>query len=223
MRPVSTARPRAVSTSSRSLSRAQVVWSALIAFLTIVGGLLWLLEGAPARPGGVRLPALVATSAANNVEAIFDAPDSIQAGRWRGIVVHHSASPRGSADTLDAAHRGMGLQGLGYHFVIGNGSGSGDGELFAGSRWVEQRPGAHTAGEQGDWYNVNTIGICLVGDGDRRDFTPAQIQRLVHTVTALQRRLGIPATAVRLHRELAETTSPGVRFPAAAFREQLLP
>ncbi len=48
--------------------------------------------------------------------------------------------------------------------------------------------GAHTAGEHGDWYNRNAIGICLVGDGDRREFTPAQIARLLQTVHALQRR-----------------------------------
>lgn len=192
--------------------------------MTVVGGLLWLLDGAPApKTGGLRLPALVAAAGPSSLEPVFQIDGGIDRGRWQGIVVHHSGSPHGSADSIDKEHRAMGLNSMGYHFVIGNGNGADDGELHVGRRWIEQRPGAHTAGADADWYNVNTIGICLVGDGDRRDFTPEQIQRLTRAVVELQRRLGIPATEVRLHRELAGTSSPGLRFPAAAFREQLIP
>lgn len=210
--------------AAHGFTRDQVVLASLIGFMTVVGGLLWLLDGAP-RPetSGLRLPALVASAGPNSLETVFDLESPIEPGRWQGIVIHHSASPHGSGATLDREHRDAGLNGLGYHFVIGNGNGAGDGELHVGRRWLEQTPGAHTAGPDGDWYNLNTIGICLVGDGDRRDFSPAQIQRLVQTVNELQRRLGVPASGVWLHRELAGTTSPGVRFPVASFREQLLP
>lgn len=198
--------------------------ASLIGFMTVIGGLLWLLDGAP-RPEsrGLRLPALVASAGPSSLETVFDLETSIDKSRWQGIVIHHSASPHGSGESLDREHRAMGLNGLGYHFVVGNGNGASDGELLVGTRWLEQTPGAHTAGPDGDWYNLNTIGICLVGDGDKRDFTPAQMQRLVQTVNELQRRLDLPASSVRLHRELAGTTSPGLRFPAASFREQLLP
>lgn len=201
-----------------------MVLASLIGFLTVVGGLLWLLDGAP-RPetSGLRLPALVAAAGPSSLETVFELETPIEAGRWQGIVIHHSASPHGSGETLDREHRSIGLNGLGYHFVIGNGNGASDGELHVGSRWLDQVAGAHTAGPDSDWYNLNTIGICLVGDGDRRDFTPAQIQRLVQTVNELQRRLGLSASDVRLHRELAGISSPGLRFPAASFREQLLP
>lgn len=215
---------KASSAASPGFTRDQVVLASLIGFMTVVGGLLWLLDGAP-RPetSGLRLPALVASAGPNSLESAFDLETPIEGDRWHGIVIHHSASPHGSGATLDRDHRSMGLNGLGYHFVIGNGNGASDGELHVGRRWLDQTPGAHTAGPEGDWYNLNTIGICLVGDGDRRDFTPAQIQRLVQTVNELQRRLDLPAGSVRLHRELAGTNSPGLRFPAASFREQLLP
>ncbi len=220
----STSSSHSASASSPGFTRDQVVLASLIGFMTVVGGLLWLLDGAPApKTGGVRLPALVAAAGPSSLETVFDLDAPIEPGRWQGIVIHHSASPHGSGETLDREHRAIGLNGLGYHFVIGNGNGASDGELHVARRWLDQASGAHTAGDQGDWYNINTVGICLVGDGDRRDFTPAQIQRLVQTVNELQRRLDIPASQVRLHRELAGTTSPGLRFPAASFREQLLP
>ncbi|MEM8757359.1 MAG: peptidoglycan recognition family protein [Planctomycetota bacterium] len=205
------------------LSRNQIVTAALIGSMTLVGGLLWILDGGP-RPdaAALRIPALVATTGPRSLDAIFETATPLDTRRWQGIVIHHSGSPHGSATTLDAEHRDMGLSKLGYHFVIGNGTGAGNGELHVGERWLDQAFGAHTAGEHGDWYNRNTIGICLVGDGDRRDFSPEQIQRLVALVNELQRRLDLPATSVKLHRELAETSSPGVRFPAATLRRQLV-
>ncbi len=220
----STPSARSSAGASPGFTRDQIVLASLIGFLTVVGGLLWLLDGAPQpASSGIRLPALVASAGPSSLETVFDLASPVEPDRWQGIVIHHSASPHGSGETLDAQHRGMGLNGLGYHFVISNGNGASDGELHVGRRWLEQSPGAHTAGPEGDWYNLNTIGVCLVGDGDRRDFTPAQMQRLIQTVNELQRRLDIPASGVRLHRELAGTSSPGLRFPVASFREQLLP
>ena len=44
---------------------------------------------------------------------------------WRYIVLHHSASASGNYDQIDGEHRKLlGIDGCGYHFVIGNGTGS---------------------------------------------------------------------------------------------------
>lgn len=86
---------------------------------------------------------------------------------------------------------------------------------------MQQKPGAHAAGKSGEWYNLNTIGICVIGDGDRKTFTPEQMTRLVGLVNSLCRELNIPADRVVLHRDIATTTSPGELFPQAWFREQL--
>ena len=43
---------------------------------------------------------------------------------WRYIVLHHSASASGNYDQIDGEHRKiLGIDGCGYHFVIGNGIG----------------------------------------------------------------------------------------------------
>lgn len=203
--------------------RAQTVWISLVASMTVVGGLLWALD----RPEGPRLdgralPALVASTTPGSLEAIFNTPVAVDADRWQAIVIHHSASPFGTGDSLNAQARAAGLQGMGYHFVIGNGNGMDDGEVHVGHRWLRQIPGAHTAGDRGDWYNRFGIGICLVGNFDRQRPTQAQMRRLGELVRQLQSRFKIPPERVYLHRDLAPTTSPGRLFPASALRDELL-
>ena len=69
-------------------------------------------------------------------------------GRWGHVVVHNSATKRGNAKVFEYYHRqvrGMG-DGLAYHFVIGNGTYSGKGEVEVGSRWDSQLDGGHLEG-----------------------------------------------------------------------------
>ena len=69
--------------------------------------------------------------------------------------------------------------GMAYHFVIGNGTDTGDGEIEVGDRWVKQLQGGHV---KDDAINDIAIGICLVGDFTRTDPTPKQIDALVDLV-----------------------------------------
>lgn len=203
--------------------RTIVVWSSLVAAMTCVGGLLMVVDGGRG-PGldGLKLPPMIAPSAGpSSVEAVFSTRQSLDRERWLSIVVHHSGSPYGSPESISAAHRALNLRGLGYHFVIGNGNGLGDGEIYAGFRWMDQLPGAHAAGDRAEWYNQHSIGICLVGDGNRRGFSGAQLQRLAQLVSALSRELDIPEDRIVLHSDIASTRDPGRYFPAAAFREQV--
>lgn len=217
---VRTSRARLRGAPSR---RAQFVWGALVAALTIVGGGLALMDrGLPtASSDGLTLTPLMATSAPDSVEVVFNTPTPLDKGRWQSIVIHDSGSPVGSAASLDALARANNLRGLGYHFVIGNGNGMDDGQLAVGQRWLDQAAGAHAAGKNADSYNRQSIGICLVGDGNRNTFTPAQVRRLVQLVDALCHEFKIPPNKVLLHRQICTTDDPGILFPEAALREQL--
>jgi len=96
---------------------------------------------------------------------------------WKYVVVHHSASDSGSAAEFDKYHREQrGWEnGLGYHFVIGNGSGSHDGKIEIGNRWKRQIDGAHAGVKK---YNHYGIGICLVGNFNKTYPTQAQMSSL---------------------------------------------
>jgi N-acetyl-anhydromuramyl-L-alanine amidase AmpD len=203
--------------------RAQTVWISLVITMTVVGGLLWALDTREGpRLSGRALPALVASTTPGSLEAIFSTRTPLDTDRWQAIVINHSGAPFGTAESLNAQARAAGLQGMGHHFVIGNGNGMDDGEVHVGYRWLHQTPGAHTAGPDGDRYNRHAVGICLVGNFDRQRPTQAQLRRLGELVRALQARLNIPAERVYLHRDLAPTTSPGRLFPASALRDELL-
>jgi len=54
-------------------------------------------------------------------EATDPAEAPLDTERWRGIVVHHLGMPAGDAEYVHRLHLGYGYQGLGYHFLIGNG------------------------------------------------------------------------------------------------------
>lgn len=191
--------------------------------MTVVMGVLALSER------GLSSGFLIAT----NVGALGEQPESAQdpvfqieaeldKKRWTGIVIHHLGLPAGDAERVHRLHLGYGYQGLGYHFLIGNGSGLADGIVHVGYRWNEQLPGAHVVGPLGDEHNRSSIGICLIGNGDRRPFTQKQMRSLVSLVRRLQRELDIPTDRVRLHRDLTPSlTSPGRFFPVASLHEQL--
>lgn len=203
----------------RGWGRTRVVWASLLGAMTVVGGGLVLSDG---RPGGAP-PALVGFDGpgAASIEDVLRTRAPLDRERWTGIVIHHSGSVNGSPGSIAREHESQGLRGLGHHFVIGNGRGAEDGEIHVGYRWDQQLPGAHTLGPAGELHNRRSVGICLVGDGERRTFTDAQLARLVQLVSTLQRELGIADDAVLLHREVSSTPSPGRLFPAGAFRAGL--
>lgn len=134
--------------------------------------------------------------------------------RWLYIVVHHSASATGSATAIDQWHRAppRNWDGLGYDFVIGNGTGSPDGLVEVGYRWKQQLVGAH-AKTADNFMNEHGIGICLVGDFDRTRPTAAQMRSLDRLCTFLSQYCGIPADRLRMHGEVKSTECPGRYFP----------
>lgn len=131
---------------------------------------------------------------------------------WKYIVIHHSASESGNATEFDKYHREKrGWEnGLGYHFVIGNGHGSGDGQIEIGNRWINQIDGAHAGVQE---YNHFGIGICLVGNFNDTNPTTNQMASLTTLVEYLQERCRVSSQNIIMHRHFRETECPGRKFP----------
>jgi hypothetical protein len=202
--------------------RTKTVWGAFVGAMAVMTGVLTLADGGPR--AGFAATAIEPIHGQAGGDPVTPPTAPLDRARWSGIVIHHSALPAGDPDSMHRLHQGYGYQGLGYHFLIGNGHGMDDGAVHVGYRWAQQLPGAHSLGPDSEQHNQHSIGICLIGNGDRREFTPAQVAKLIDLVQGLQRELNIPASAVRLHRDLAPgQTSPGRFFPAAALQEQLVP
>lgn len=141
--------------------------------------------------------------------------------RWTTIVIHHSATNNGNAQLFDKFHRGKGWDELGYHFVIGNGSGSADGAIEVGPRWHKQKHGAHCKTPD-NYYNEHGIGICLVGDFTRSRPTPRQMAALHQLTRFLATYCHIPPQRVTTHGHINSTTKcPGHHFSLASVRHAL--
>jgi N-acetylmuramoyl-L-alanine amidase len=135
---------------------------------------------------------------------------------WRYIVLHHSAAPSGNYDQIDSEHRKiLGIDGCGYHFVIGNGTGSGDGQIEVARRWANQKQGVHCRNARTHDVDEYGIGICLVGDLDKAPPTPRQIAAAKALVAHLSTRYNIAQARVQTHSHLAatKTVCPGRHFP----------
>jgi len=135
-------------------------------------------------------------------------------GKWKYIVIHHSAAKNGTLQGMDMYHRKKRHMenGLAYHFVIGNGRGMPDGKIEIGNRWKRQIRGGHLASDK---LNEVSIGICLVGNFEVDKPTYPQMQSLIALVSYLNRRCNIPKSGVRTHRQIntKPTACPGKRFP----------
>jgi N-acetylmuramoyl-L-alanine amidase len=145
--------------------------------------------------------------------------------KWTAIVIHHSATDKGNAAIFDKWHRESNhWEGVGYDFVIGNGTNSVDGQVEVTFRWREQIAGAHCGGTPGNWANKDGIGICLVGNFNLTTPTAKQMQSLLELVRFLQKRYGIPKSRIYGHKTTPGarvTDCPGKKFPMTKFKSML--
>ena len=160
----------------------------------------------------------------NSVRAQIDrAP--VTRGRWQYIVVHNSGTRQGNAAAFDYYHRHFRRMqnGLAYHFVIGNGTSTGNGQIEVGDRWRRQINGGHV---HSDYLNNIALGICLVGDFNRDQPTRAQLDCCEELIRYLRQRCGKFDNShypiVKPHRDINPprwpTDCPGDVFPYSWFR-----
>lgn len=170
---------------------------------------------------GVPLPADQSPQLTNSVRRTLD---SIRVGtsKWKHIVIHHSATKVGSPKGLDRFHREERNMenGLAYHFLIGNGRGMVDGEVYVADRWKRQIQGGHLSS-----YAMNSvsIGICLVGDFERSKPTEKQMEQLIALIEYLVHKTDIPVGRVTTHTLInaKPTLCPGRHFPTKSFKKTI--
>ncbi|WP_435015644.1 N-acetylmuramoyl-L-alanine amidase [Tundrisphaera sp. TA3] len=153
----------------------------------------------------------------DNPDDLFQPPKADRP--WRYVVLHHSAGATGGYDQIDREHRKtLGWNGCGYHFVIGNGTDTPDGQIEVAQRWVDQKNGVHCRDGKNPDVNEYGIGICLVGNFDQAPPTPKQIASARSLIAYLGSRYQIPADHIDTHSDLAAgpTACPGKFFPSLA-------
>ena len=155
-------------------------------------------------PAVVLIPPVVPVSAYTARIGDLVGPRNISSV-WQTITVHHSGTRNGSARLFDKDHHRRHMGGLFYHFVIGNGTNSGDGEVEVGWRWKAQVKANRS-------YDIQ---ICLVGNFDEQLPSEPQFNSLVVLINTLRAQYNIPLSNVRQHRDIRgkHTDCPGKIFP----------
>jgi len=139
---------------------------------------------------------------------------AVRTSNWDTIVAHHSAIKYGNAAIYDKAHRRRGMQnGLAYHFIIGNGINSGDGEIEIGPRWAKQLLGGHVRSYK---INLSAIGICMIGNFQETHPSQHQIAAFTQLVDWLTRDVLKKKIRFAGHKDIEKNLCPGKNFPLAA-------
>ncbi len=118
------------------------------------------------------------------------------------IVLHHTGGVPGedpAVTDLDAAHRGLGWAGVGYHYLIRK-----NGAVEAGRPSLAM--GAHAEGA-----NARSLGVALCGNFCGEDPTPVQLESAAMLLAVLAAAFGLPPDSGHVlgHRDLDATACPG--------------
>jgi len=130
-----------------------------------------------------------ANQAMENVIKSQNLPRYVQ---WPGAVVHHSGSDTSTVAGMDADHKSRGWNGIGYHIVIDT-----QGKITYTYRFAGHLVGAHCKGHN------DRLGICMIGNFDKRLPAPEALAALGHVIRA-----HVKGRVVG-HCELGHTICPG--------------
>lgn len=140
--------------------------------------------------------------------------EAVISKRWKNIVIHHSGSTIDTPTGMDRYHREERHMenGLAYHFVIGNGVRTKDGDIYIGHRWRAQLDGGHLSTSA---LNHVSIGICLIGDFNQRAPSKKQMESVRALIAYLMDRCDLTKKSVKMHRQIntRPTECPGSKFP----------
>lgn len=114
------------------------------------------------------------------------------------IIVHCSDSTFGDSSDIDQWHKEKGWSGIGYHFVILNGTrdkGSMDAEI---NGFIETGRGMAKSGAHCRGHNRDSVGICMIGTDT---FTKEQYIALKALVEGLKSQFSLSDSDVYGHRD----------------------
>ena len=217
---------RLASGKKRLLDKRTIrVLGSLVVGMTLVSTILLALEPDPGqRNSAWSLSAIDMTSDLARDEILGVDGDR----QWDYIIIHDSRGITGKEADLDrewrehyAAQGQSAARGAGYHFVINDEQGRSDGAVEISRRWMAQEAGDYIkSGENADFWNRESIGICIMGDAEARPFSDDQFESTVQLVRMLQEAYDIPRSNVFIHTGRTPDASTPY-FPVGEFRMQI--
>ncbi len=160
------------------VNQGRLVRVMLVLMASMTAGALTLLalEGKPIRPMAF---SLTSETRLNPVHKVLGLSEAIAPGRWNKVEISYEPNNGQLTDQLGLT----GLLARNYHFVISDGSGGADGQIFASPQWIKQQQCNPDSGIS----EKHTIRICLIGDPNVQKSTPNQARQLEALVSSLIR------------------------------------
>lgn len=142
----------------------------------MTGGALVLLafEGQPIKPMAFSLSSQTQVT---SLADVLDTDNGINSQMWQRISVCY----RDNDGQVSEQHGVTGDLAVNFHFVLGDGSTTTDGQIYTSGQWRRQLPVVSGSGDRDD----RTIKICLLGNARNPITTPAQARSLEQLVANL--------------------------------------
>ena len=108
--------------------------------------------------------------------------------RWNGAEIYYSGTKAGNLEQLAALSGVASLEDLNFHFVVCNGLGGKNGQIFSTEKWQRQ----WSIIPDQTWYGTGqTVRICVIADGKEAPATDIQRKRVDALLEGLHRKFDI--------------------------------
>ena len=138
--------------------------------------------------------------------------------QWQRVILHGTGSSQGTPRLLQRYHADVqGVpEGRAWHFIIGNGNGTGDGHIEATEGWKRGVPAA-SGRDPGTRYT--SISVCLAGDFHAHGPTEGQLEALKELMDYLGIKLGTIGLGAHEDARGDMAGCLGIKFPLAEIQE----
>ena len=131
---------------------------------------------------------LASYSALGSIKQAIVSESTTSVRQWERIEVFYSRTSGGNLDQLASLNGLMSPEDVNFHFLICNGLGGIDGQIFTTEKWLRQwssLPG-------GSWNGTErTIRICVIASGTGNPPTGSQLTRTAELIETLLRKFHI--------------------------------
>ena len=157
----------------------------LVAAMTLGAIILMALDSKSISGGAF---SLASYSSLGSIKQAITVQNSASARRWERIEVFYSKTSGGNLEQLASLSGLTSSEDVNFHFLLCNGLGGIDGQIFTTEKWLRQwsslPDGAWNGGER-------TIRICVIASSTAKPLTGSQLTRTAELIETLARKFNI--------------------------------
>ena len=157
----------------------------LVVAMTLGAIVLMALDSKSISGGGF---SLASYSSLGSIKQAIVAKNSVSVRRWERIEVFYSSTSGGNLEQLASLSGLMSPEDVNFHFLVCNGLGGLDGQIFTTGKWLRQWSSLPDGAWNGD---ERTIRICVIASETSDPLTGSQLTRTAELIETLARKFNI--------------------------------